>query len=181
MRPALFALLLNPLIRYPSQSLALARRIIPPLEYPACRTLSSNSGQQHYSNSHHAMADSRPGEAEQSERVAVPCEGSSKSGGGVDPAGEASEPAEAPLPKLSAAEFRAYNSMATNMEYYVCDLFVTLHLACFYFRLPCFRAAAIALPAFVILFHCLPIRSSRLTAWALRIAQPLPAIMDAAA
>ena len=77
------------------------------------------------------MADSNLDDAEQTERVAVPCEGSSESGGGVDTAGAASEPAEAPLPKLSAAQFQAYNSMATNMEYYVrdCSLHCILHLA----------------------------------------------------
>lgn len=37
---------------------------------------------------------------------------------GVDAAGE---PSERALPKLSAAHFRAYNSMATSMEYFVGD------------------------------------------------------------
>jgi hypothetical protein len=70
------------------------------------------------------MASSRPDDgAEQAERVvASPCEEASKQG--VEDAGEAAGPEEAPLPKLSAAEFRAYNKMATTMEYFVSGLFL---------------------------------------------------------
>lgn len=147
MRPALLSLLLSPLLRHPSsQSFAVARRIVPPvLEYPTCSSrILTPSGQHHQQQQclHSTMASSRPDDdAEQAERVAAPpCEETSKQG--VEAAGEASgpsaPPAEAPLPKLSAAEFRAYNTMATSMEYFVRGLlFVSMHLACFYFRFPC--------------------------------------------
>jgi hypothetical protein len=119
MRPVFLTLLLNPLIRCSSQSLAIARRT-PQLEYPICRDLTYSAP--HHSNN--AMSSPQPEDVEQTERVRMPCmaSGSSASASkqdGVDAAGEPSECAA--LPKLSAAHFRAYNSMATSMEYFVGD------------------------------------------------------------
>ena len=66
------------------------------------------------------------GEAERLAEPAGPCEGEilGTNKGREEALQEAAaakeeEVVEAPLPKLSAAEFRAYNSMAEHMEYFV--------------------------------------------------------------
>ena len=122
MRPIFLTLLLNPLARYPSQSLALAHRTTPRLAYPVCRYLTHSTSPL----SHHpVMADSRPDDAAQTERITIPCTGTegsastSKQSEVVDAAGESSTEAAKTLPKLSAADFQVYNQMATHMEYFV--------------------------------------------------------------
>jgi hypothetical protein len=122
MRPIFLTLLLNPLVRYPSQSLALARRTTPRLAYPVCRHLTHSTS---LLSHHPVMADSRPDDAAQTERITIPCTSAessastSKQSEVVDAAGESSTETAEALPKLSAADFRVYNQMATHMEYYV--------------------------------------------------------------
>jgi hypothetical protein len=128
MRPLLLTLLVNPLFRYPSQSFAVARKT-PPLEFPICRNLVHGASQR----SHTTMPDLPQVDVEETARVEAPssppeddtsspdlgCAGAP--GRPCTSAGEAAKAAEAAgaLPKLSAADFRAYNSMAEHMNYFV--------------------------------------------------------------
>jgi hypothetical protein len=62
------------------------------------------------------------GEVERLAEPAGPCEGEilgKNEGGDEAPQDAAAAKQEEALPKLSAAEFMAYNSMAENMEYFV--------------------------------------------------------------
>ncbi|KAG0648344.1 hypothetical protein D0Z07_5179 [Hyphodiscus hymeniophilus] len=131
MRPILLSLLFTPILRtsYPiSAAIATAgarRFSFPPLTYPDCRrnfTCAAPSLQ----DFRVIMSDLKAEDMDEVERLAepaVPCEGEmlGKNAGreeALKEAEEAKKEEEPPLPKLSAAEFRAYNSMAEHMNYF---------------------------------------------------------------
>jgi hypothetical protein len=122
MRRLLLSLLLSPLIR--TTTCTSFRRTIPSLEYPVCRktfTCAAPSLKLDF----RTMADLSKEQQEEVERLAkpaVPCEGEilGKNEGREEALKEVEvAKEEEALPKLSAAEFRVYNSMAEHMDLFV--------------------------------------------------------------
>jgi hypothetical protein len=141
MRPILLSLLITPIVRSVSGTIATASaRRFPPLTYPVCRrnfTCAAPYAQDFGT----IMADLKTEEMGEMERLvepAGPCESeilgkNAAREEALDEALEEEKKEEPALPKLSAAEFRAYNSMAEHMEYYVCQ--APPQLFCFNFEL----------------------------------------------
>jgi hypothetical protein len=131
MRPLLLTLLLSPLFRNTAAATAgyAKRAAIPAVQYPICRRnfTCASPAQQDFRT---IMADLNKEELAKVDRLSKPaeqeCEMLGKSGASkAEVEGEKEEPK---LPKLSAAEFRAYNSMAEHMEYFVSLDFIPSHI-----------------------------------------------------
>jgi hypothetical protein len=128
MRPFLLTLLLSPLLRTTAASHA-KRAAIPALQHPICRR-NFTCAAPYQQNFQVIMADLNKEELESLDRLAEPaakeCEilGENKSREEALKEGmvEEKKEEEPKLPKLSAAEFRTYNSMAEHMEYFVSSL-----------------------------------------------------------
>ncbi len=127
MRPFLLTLILSPLLRTTAASYA-KRAAIPVLQHPICRRnfTCAAPAQQDFQT---VMADLNKEELGEVDRLAEPaekeCEMLGKNAALQEEKAEEEKKEEEPkLPKLSAADFRAYNSMAEHMEYFVSFYFL---------------------------------------------------------
>ena len=136
MHSIFFPLLLTPLLRLSSQQIS-ARKVatLPSLEYPTCRRYFTCAPplKQDFRT---IMTDLSKEDLEEVERLAepaIPCESKilGESEGReeeMEALAQAAKGMEEPaLPKLSAADFRIYNSMAEHMEYFVSPQSYALH------------------------------------------------------
>jgi hypothetical protein len=128
MRSLLLTLLLNPLLR--TTTTVCARRstfVVPALEYPVCRRNFTRAAplKQDFDT---IMADISKEQQQEVERLQGPAskeaeilaENEGREEALKDKAkAEEDKKEEEKLPKLSAADFRVYNSMAEHMEYFV--------------------------------------------------------------
>jgi hypothetical protein len=124
MRPFLLTLLLSPLLRSTASAAAkyTKRAAIPAIQYPICRC-NFTCLPPHQQDFRTIMADLNKEELDSVDRISKPaekeCEIVGKKEALKDEVVEEKKEEEPSLPKLSAAEFRTYNSMAEHMEYFV--------------------------------------------------------------
>jgi hypothetical protein len=121
MRPLLLSFLLSPLFRTSLSAISTRKALLPTLEYPVCRRNFNFTCATPLKQDFRTIMTDLDQELFDS---ALPCEGEvlGKNEGREEALKEIEkeEKKEEPkLPKLSAADFRAYNSMAEHMEYFV--------------------------------------------------------------
>jgi hypothetical protein len=128
MRPLLLTLLLQPFIRISSVQVAARKATtIPVLSYPAC-TRNFTCAAPPKQDFQTIMSDLKKEEMAGVERLAEPAAKEAEIPGGSKAREEAVKAKEeeqekgkeeVKLPKLSAADFKTYNSLAERMEYFV--------------------------------------------------------------